>query len=176
MSGKIFFPLLLLSFLATAPVVAQLAKPAETETEFEQNYEWRIRQEHLDGIYIPKDLVNAFEELNRLIEPQAKATFKAATEDEVVHKLFFSLGRWISQKWGFYEGSRLSHYLKTLGVTHPEDMSQVVIVSYHRYLLKNPLDIKAQIEAIKEKRKKEHEERMKKGTVIELERKKSDRN
>lgn len=176
MSGKNLFALLLLLFAATMPAFAQLAKPAETEAEFEKNYQWRIKQERLDGIYIPKDLVNAFEELNRLIEPSAKATFKSATEDEVVHKLFFSLGRWISQKWGFYEGSRLSHYLKSLGVSYPEDMSQVVIVSYHRYLNKKPLEIKVQIEAIKEKRQQENEERMKKGTIIELERKKVNKN
>lgn len=176
MSGKKLLALSLLSFITSLPLSAQLAKPAETEAEFEQNYQWRIAQERLDGIYIPKDLVNAFEELNRLIEPSAKATFMSAAEDEVVHKLFFSLGRWISQKWGFYEGSRLSHYFKSLGVTHPEDMSQLVMVSYHRYLHKKPLDIKVQIEAIKEKRKKEYEERLKKGTVIELERKKTDRN
>lgn len=176
MSGKNCFALVLLLFVAALPVSAQLAKPAETEAEFEQNYQWRIQQERLDGIYIPKDLVNAFDELNRLIEPSAKAAFKSATEEEAFHKLFFSLGRWISQKWGFYEGSRLSHYLKNLGVSHPEDMSQVVIVSYHRYLNKKPLEMKAQIEAIKEKRKKENEERLKKGTVIELERRKVNKN
>lgn len=176
MSGKNLLALLTLLLSATLPVSAQLAKPAETESEFEQNYQWRIKQERLDGIYIPKDLVNAFEELNRLIEPSAKATFMSATEDEAVHKLFFSLGRWISQKWGFYEGSRLSHYFKTLGVTYPEDMSQLVIVSYHRYLHKKPLEIKDQIEAIKEKRRKENEERLKKGTVIELERRKVNKN
>lgn len=176
MSGKSIFSFLLLSFAATAPLCAQLAKPAETEAEFEKNYQWRIKQERLDGIYIPKDLVNAFEELNRLIEPKGKATFMAATEEDVVHKLYFSLGRWIAQKWGFHEGSRLSHYFRTLGVTYPEDMSQLVIVSYHRYLHKKPLEIKAQIEAIKAKRKKEHEERMKNSTVIELERRKPNKN
>lgn len=170
------FLMCLFAIAALTPLSAQLEKPAETEDEFEKNYNWRIRQERLAGVYIPRDLVNSFEELNRLIDSGGKQRFQQAPEEEAVRRLYFSFGRWIIQKWGFYEGSRLSHYLRTMGVYHPEDMAHVVIVSYHRYLNKTPLELKAQILAIQEKRKKENEERLKKGTILHEERKKADRN
>lgn len=174
MSSYLFTAVLL--FICLVSATAQLERPVETESEYEKNYAWRIRQERLDGVYIPRDLVNSFEELNRLIDAGGKQKFKEAPEEEAVHKLYFSLGRWIIQKWGFYEGSRLSHYLRNFGVYHPEDMAQVVIVSYHRYLHKKPVELKAQAEAIQEKRNKENVERLKKGTILHEERKKAGKN
>ncbi len=175
MENARFFALFI-GVMSLTSLAAQIEKPVETESEYEKNYAWRIRQERLDGVYIPRDLINSFEELNRLIDANAKQKFKQAPEEEAFHKLYFSFGRWITQKWGFYEGSRLSHYMRSLGVYHPEDMAKVVIVSYHRYLNKAPLELKAQVQAIQEMRKKENEARLKKGTVISEERKKIERN
>lgn len=144
----------------------QSESPLDSEADFENQYAWRILQERLNGVFIPRDLANSFEELNRLIDPADRQKFKTLPESDAVRKLYFSLGRWIIQKWGFYEGSRLSHYLRQLGIYHPEDMSQVVIVSYHRYLNRLPLEVKTQVQAIQEKRKQENEERLKKASVI----------
>jgi hypothetical protein len=174
MPSYLFAAVLLCACLVSA--TAQLEKPVETESEYEKNYAWRIRQERLDGVYIPRDLVNSFEELNRLVDADSKQKFKDAPEEVAVHRLYFSLGRWIIQKWGFYEGSRLSHHLRNYGIYHPEDMAQVVIVSYHRYLHRIPIGLKAQAEAIQEKRNKENVERIKKGTILHEERRKVDRN
>jgi hypothetical protein len=145
---------------------AQAEATANTQADFDKQYAWRIRQERLNNVYIPRDLANSFEELNRLTEPASRQKFKSMDETDAVRKLYFSLGRWIIHNWGFYEGSRLSDYLRKLGVYHPEDMAQVVIVSYHRYLNRLPLELKTQVQAVKEKRKLENEERLKKGAVI----------
>jgi hypothetical protein len=120
-----------------------------------------IQKEYLFDVYIPEDMGDAFLQLNKLIDASSKAKFKAAPEEEAVHKLHFSLGRWIIYNWQFYEGSRLSHSLKQLNIHHPDDMARVLIRSYHRYLNKRPLDVKAQVEAIEERKQKEREERMK---------------
>jgi hypothetical protein len=42
--------------------------------------------------------------------------------------------------WGFYEGSRLSHFLKEAGLEHPDDMARALVVCFHRSL--NGLDIR----------------------------------
>ena len=63
-------------------------------------------------------------------------------EAEANKRLHFSLGRWIWHNWSFYEGSRLSVYLNKVGVNHPEDMAQVILITYHRYLNKKPLQVK----------------------------------
>jgi hypothetical protein len=152
-------------FMVQVNIFAQL----ETKAEFEKAYQQRIQQEVLFGQYIPKDLSDAFVELNKRIDADSKIRFKSVPEEEAVHKLYFSLGRWIVENWGFYGGSRLSHYLRELGITHPEDMAQFIIVSYHRNLNRKDLNVKEQVAAYQEKRQQEHLERASKGTVLKEE-------
>ena len=154
--------------LAVLPIIScyAFAQPAQTKEEFEKNYQKRIQQEVLEGQYIPKDLTDAFVQLNKLIDADSKIRLKSVSEEEAVHKLYFSFGRWIIENWGFYGGSRLSHYLRELGVAHPEDMSQFIIVSYHRNLNRKELNVKEQVTAYQEKRKQEHLDHLAKGKVI----------
>ena len=133
--------------------MAQGGGPANSRAEYEKKYKWRIAQEYLDGVYIPRDLTDAFIHLGKLIEPEDRAKFKGAPEDVVASRLQPTLGRWIAHNWGFAGGSRLSHYIKSAGVTHPEDMSNFVIVTYHRSLNKKPFEIKQLVAAYKERRK-----------------------
>lgn len=156
--------------LLCTTLVAQ--DPPTTKKEIEKEYQRRIKQEVLDGQYIPSDLTDAFVELNKLIDDESKASFKTMPEEEAATKLFFSFGRWISYNWGFYGGSRLSHYIRELGITYPEDMARFIIISYHRNLNRKPLDVKTQVEFYQEKRRKEREARLEKGKVIYEETKK----
>ncbi len=167
---------LLPAILLLVSVATYAQDPAQTKEEFEKNYQYRIRQEMLYGQYIPKDLEDAFVELNKRIDAESKAKFKSVSEEEAVHKLYFSLGRWVIENWGFYGGSRLSHYLKELGIAHPEDMAQFIIVSYHRNLNRKELKIKEQVQVYQEKRKKEHLDRVSKGAVLHEETKKVNKN
>ncbi len=157
--------LLILSFLLPTSLSAQ--KPPENDAEFEKAYKRRIRQEQLFGVYIPKDLTQAFIELNRKIDKESQAKFKAIPELEAERKLFFSLGRWIIHNWGFYGGSRLSEYMKTqFDVHHPEDMASFIIIAYHRNLKREPLNIKQLVEYFAEKKAKEKAAQQAKGKVI----------
>ena len=76
------------------------------------------------------------------------------------------LGQWLILNWGFYGGSRLSHYLRSAGVTFPDDMADFLILAYHRRLNDKPIGIKELALDFKGKRKKEFEEEMKEGTII----------
>jgi hypothetical protein len=149
----------------SAAVFAQA--PANTLTEYQVNYEKRIHQDKIAGVYIPKDLFDAFKELDKKIDADSRQKFTAMTEEQAEHKLFFSLNRWICTNWGFYEGSRLSHYLRKTGVTFPEDMASLIIVAYQRNLLKKDLNVKGLVETYKEKRKQEQLKKLQTGTVIE---------
>lgn len=160
--------LLLLALLAIA-CRGMAQKPPETEKEFEEAYEWRIKQEMLNNVYIPKDLTDAFIQLNKLIDAESQAKFKNVPEEEAAQKLFFSLGRWITLNWGFYGGSRLSHFIKNLGIYHPEDMARFIIISYHRNLNRVPLNVKEQVKYYQEKQAAEQAERLKKGEVLHKE-------
>lgn len=144
---------------------------AQTEAEFEANYAKRIRMEMIDGVYIPADLADAHAELSRLAEPKALAQFKQSPEDSIRRKLHFGLGRWIMVNWGLEEGSRISHYMKGVGVSVPDDMVEVIILTWHRHLNSRPLEMADEIAAIDKRREAEKRERDKKVTKTVIERK-----
>ena len=144
-------------------------KPPETDQEFEATYQKRVQQEYLHRVYIPKDLTDAFIQLNQLIEKDSKEKFKRVPEDIAAQKLHFSLGRWIIHNWGFYGGSRLSTHLNTLNLHHPDDMARFIIITFHRSLNQNPLKVRELVKKLNEERKKREEERAKQGTIIHQE-------
>ena len=141
---------LLISLLAVSGAFAQVVD--SFENAFYQQYEQNIRKERLNGVYIPKDMADAFIELERLSDPGAVTRFKAAPEDVISHKLHFGLGKWMIVNWNFYDGSRFSHVLRQMGVTHPDDMAQFTIVSWHRHLNGIPLQMEERAKAFKESR------------------------
>lgn len=166
--------LLLLGGLATSSLAAQQKpdpdRPADNLEEYRARYDERIRQTHIAGVYIPADLDEALRELEKRTPAESLASYRNAPEDIIVPKLFFGLGRWIIHNWGFYEGSRLSHWLRQQGVYHPDDMARVVMISYHRYLNQKPLELEAQVAAIQERIRQEEEERRKQAKVLHEER------
>lgn len=138
-------------------------KPPTNDAEFEKAYKRRISKEFLYGVYIPKDIGDAFVQLNRLADKESIKTFKTADERIAAKRLHFGLGRWIIHNWGFYGGSRFSVYLNRIGLHHPDDMAQFVIITYHRNLNRNPLDVKNLVVEIYEARKKMEEDKKEKG-------------
>ncbi len=141
---------------------AMYMQPANTRAEFERNYAWRIKQTKLLDVYIPVDIMDAFRELDKKIDAQSKEKFLAMSEEQAEHKLFFSLGRWITYNWQLTDGSRLSHWFKEGGVSFPEDMTMIVVIAYHRKLNKKDINFKQLVERFKEKRRLEHEAWLKK--------------
>ena len=160
-----YFTLLGLSAAAQTPAVKE-EWPASTEAEYEKQYQERIKKDKLNGIYIPKNLDEAMTELDKRITGESQAKFKTVPEDSVCLVMHNRLGQWMILNWGFYGGSRLSHYLRSAGVTFPDDMADFLILAYYRRLNSKPIEIKALATEFREKRKKEFEDRKRKGTVI----------
>ena len=151
-------------FTASAQTEAQ--SPPSTKAEYEQVYAQRVLQSKLNGQYIPKDIFDALNELNRLTDTASRAKFKSMTEYEVEHKVFFSLGRWIATKWSLYDGSRYSNYLRESGISFPEDQAIATMICWHRKLNGKDIGFKDIKEKLLAKRKKVDEERQKKMKVI----------
>lgn len=105
-----------------------------SDEEFERQYKISIKKTHLDGVYIPATLEEAFDELKKLSTEEALNKFKSGPELVVAKKLHFGIGRWMAVNWKFYTGSRLSHLLKEKGIQSPDNMSQYMIRAFHRYL------------------------------------------
>lgn len=156
-----------LLILAVAFTVAVKGQDTTYQQQYEMEYQKRIRLERINGRYIPKDLNDAMTQLDRLVDAEGKARFKSQPEEIAVRRIHFSFGKWMIVNWGFYEGSRLSHFLKSKGVSYPDDMATVLMTCFHRHLLDQPMEFDVLAQSFAEKRRKEVEERLKKGKVIE---------
>jgi hypothetical protein len=164
---------LTLSSGATAP---GLEYPGDPETTLEElrnvNYEDGNEAEddprfsitpHYDdtfkhGIYIPRDLDECYRELDSMLHPDAKIYLQGylTTLTENEKKLFkvnmghMCLGLYLRNYWGLWEGSRLAQYFAAMKITHPDDMSNIIIDSYKSYLLNKPFNLQGTIKKYRE--------------------------
>jgi hypothetical protein len=100
------------------------------------------------GVYIPKDLVDAFKELDRMLTPEFRREFGRLKESEVARH-HFDLGGWLRNQWGLWKGLRLAKWFNEKGIHHPDDMSGIILDSYWRKLNKRPIGLEAQIKSYK---------------------------
>lgn len=165
------FCLVALSCWGVLPVFSQKEpyRPADTEEEFQRRYQERIKKDQLNGVYIPKNLDEAIAELYKWTDETLRQRIRALPEDSVCIRLHSKLGQRMIFDWSFYEGSRLSHYLRSAGVTYPDDMADFLLLAFHRRLNNRPVEVRQLATYFKEKRKKEWQERLKKGEVIHQE-------
>jgi len=147
---KFLFPL---AFLCTS-----VGAYAQTPAEYEANYAKRIKLEQINGVYIPIDLEDAFSELDRLADPAGKAAFKNAPDTSIA-KTHFGLTQWVQLNWGLDDGSRLSHYLKSKGIFRPDDMSRIIVLTYHRRLNGKPLMLEEEAAIIAKRTEEEKAKR-----------------
>lgn len=52
------------------------------------------------------------------------------------------MGRWIRNHWKLWEGGELKSHMESLGFTHPDDMSSVILSSFWGKLNGQSFDIK----------------------------------
>ena len=102
---------------------------------------WRIKQDTLDGVYIPKNLEDCFRELDLMMTEKNKEDFR--TRSPIAYHM--GLGRNLRNNWGLWSASRLREYFLDLGVTHPDNMSGIILDSYHRYLNGKDIDLDKQL-------------------------------
>lgn len=111
-----------------------------------------------DSVYIPKDLGECFEELAHLLSADDIASFKNGPEEKACIDMHMGLGMWMRNTWGLWAGSRLGFYFADLGVFHPDDMSAIILTSFHRHLNGKPIKLDKQISVYKKYWKKQSDE------------------
>jgi len=175
MLDNMTFPRFLIILCLCGFSISMMAQtPPVTLDEYEKAYEKRIEKDYIFGVYIPADLTDAFVQLNKLIEEKTQLLFKDLPEDEAAHKLHFGFGRWMIHNWGFYEGSRMTVFLNGLGLYNPDDMAYFLMITYHRNLNQQKLDVKTLVDYILEARLKLENKQKLKGEVIHKEVRKID--
>ena len=122
------------------------------DLKFKEQYAINIKLSKINGVYIPANLNEAFSRLQKLSPPQSILKFRMAEELVVCEKLHFGIGRWMIVNWNFYQGSRISHLLKTKGLKHPDDMAQFLLRTFHRHLNGKTLNEEELIEKLSDSR------------------------
>ena len=121
----------------------------------------RFFSDSINGVYIPKNLEESFKQIDTFWNDSTKQEVAKWTEDEFIGKAHHGFGTWIRNNWGLWGGSRLSEYFHKMGIHHPDDMSGIILTSYHRKMTGKPLEVQAQVQHYKqywEKAEKEAKE------------------
>jgi hypothetical protein len=100
------------------------------------------------GVYIPADLDGCFKELDKMLNPQLIREMKSGTEEDM-YVCHFGLGKWMRNHWGLWSDSVLAEYFNTIGISHPDDMSGIILTSYYRYLHNEPINLNEQVQYYK---------------------------
>jgi hypothetical protein len=95
--------------------------------------------EYIEGYYIPKNLNDCFLEFDKILDKKRIAEIKNLNEKEFTSNSHFGLGLFIRNNWALWKGSRLYIFFKEKGITHPDDISGIILKSYYRNL--NGIDI-----------------------------------
>jgi len=129
----------------------QIFKPYQ-ELELKWNKEDAIRSttDTLRGIYIPRHIDECFTQIDKFWNDSIKKQVKSWSENEFTAKAHLGFGTWMRNNWGLWGGSRLSKYFNDMGISNPEDMSGIILASYHRHLLGAPVNLNEQLSFYKD--------------------------
>lgn len=116
--------------MKTLPTILLLLLPVFV---YGQNDAWKGK---------PKNLEESFLRIDQMFDDTSKYTFMTLPEAIATTRLHFGFGMWIRNNWGLWGNSELKQALQDSGFVHPDDMSSVVLKSYHRRLNHKPLPIR----------------------------------
>jgi len=94
----------------------------------------RLVAEQIDGRYIPKDLGEAFAELDKSLSEINRKEMSELPKRSDMIQYHMGLGMWMRNNWGLWGGSRLQKYFTDKGMTHPDNMSSVILFYYWDWL------------------------------------------
>lgn len=101
----------------------------------------------MSEIVKPIKLSECFKQLDGILSDSPDGDwFKEAEEYDAVTQSHHGLGAWIRNNWGLCEkDGQLHKYFIKLGLHHPDDISSVILTSYHRQLNNKELELDEQI-------------------------------
>ena len=102
----------------------------------------------------PKNLTECIQMLDKNLKTEDKDYIKILTEDEFFMESHFTIGMGIRNEWIRSGNPELVTFFLDQGVKHPDDMSAMILTSYHRHLLGKEIDFEGQISAHKKELEK----------------------
>ena len=88
---------------------------------------------------IPQNLQECLEQLERKLAPDELENIKNHSEKDLF-LLHFGLGMWIRNNWRLWEDSALTEWFRERGIDFADDISEVIVKCFWRYLNGMPVD------------------------------------
>jgi hypothetical protein len=144
--------LIILSLILIIILVNQDLQAQDKKSKKEQKQESleNIKKDSIGGVYIPIDLEDCFKQIDGFWTDSIKSQVRNMANDEFTSSAHFGIGMWMRNNWRLWGGSRLSKYFNDLGIFHPDDMSGIILTSYHRHLLGQDVKLEEQISYYKD--------------------------
>jgi hypothetical protein len=95
-------------------------------------------------VKIPRDLEECIKKVE-VIAPQVIKMFKDCDDECITASYHFSLGRYLRNNWGLWKTNKLTKYFNDMGITHPDDMSGIILISTYRSLHSQDIKLKKQV-------------------------------
>ncbi len=113
-----------------------------TNQSFSQNL---LDQQDIYSIKIPKNITECFKTLDVTLGDIDRGMIKRLAEDSIVTHNDFTNGMDFFHAWKIYDGSVLTKYFNKKGLKGSSEIYETILVSYHRYLNKEKIDLPGQI-------------------------------
>ncbi len=99
----------------------------------------------------PKTIDEAVSCLEKKFKKKEKAFYKNLNENDALIEMDSRVGVWIRNEWiRFSKDTTLRSTFHQMGITHADDMSDIIITSYYRKLKNLPLNIESEVKRCKE--------------------------
>ena len=98
---------------------------------------------------IPKDLDSCLAALEHQLSKQELEEFKKKNPSQLAAETG-SLGAWLSDNWIKPSGSPLREFFNQKGIFKPDQISALIIKEFHQHLNKQPINLDADIEKLRE--------------------------
>jgi hypothetical protein len=97
----------------------------------------------------PKNLNECFTELINLLTQEDLKMFSSYHEKQI-DSLHSTLGRQLRNDWELWNQESILHkWFLEKGIHHPDDMSFIILISFHRHLNKKSIELEKQIKRFK---------------------------
>ncbi|AUC79971.1 hypothetical protein CW736_11615 [Nonlabens sp. MB-3u-79] len=94
---------------------------------------------------VPKNLNEALNQIDNDLSDSLKTEIRRMTESDFVSESHFGFGIGMRNEWKLWKDSDLSKYFNSIGINHPDDMSGIILTSFHRKLTENQIKLDEQI-------------------------------
>jgi hypothetical protein len=98
----------------------------------------------------PKNLDETFIALISMLSQEERMKYREMREEEFVASTHMYIGMWLRNNWGLWQDSALRRWFIAIGIEHPDDMSGIILTSFHRRLRVEPIYLEEQIKYYQE--------------------------